>query len=375
MKKAIICTGVCVATFFAACTPTEENKTETGKFPVTSPLNMDTTYNSEYVAEIQSLQHIEIHAKINGYIEKIYVDEGSPVKAGQTLFSISNKEFNQELLKAKAMLKSAIAEAKTAELELQNVKTLSDKNIVSKTELEKAEANFDAANARIDEAKANEASASINLSLAEIKAPFEGVINRIPFKTGSLIDEGTLLTTLSNNKEVFAYFNVSEKEYLGYTTQKENGEKNNITLLLANGQAHKYKGAIETIEGEFDKNTGNIAFRAKFPNPDLLLKHGSSGKVQLTNELKNALLIPQKATYEIQDKFYVFVVDANNIVKQRNIVIRQRLPHLYVIESGLTANDKIIYEGIQTVKEGYKILTEFISMKQVISHLKTQLDV
>jgi RND family efflux transporter MFP subunit len=370
MNKIVLLFSIVVG--FAACTSPEENKTEAGKFPVTSPLSMDTTYTIEYVAEIQSLQNVEIRAKIKGYIEKIYVDEGRPVKAGQTLFSISNKEFNQELLKAKAILKTAVAEAKTAELELQNVKTLSDKNIVSKTELEKAQANLDAANARIDEAKANEATANINLSFSEIKAPFDGTINLIPFKTGSLIDEGTLLTKLSNNKEVFAYFNVSEKEYLGYTNQKENEEKNSITLLLANGQAHKYKGAVETIEGEFDINTGNIAFRAKFPNPDLLLKHGSSGKVQLTNDIKNALIIPQKSTYEIQDKFYVFVVDANNVVKQRNIVIKQRLPHLYVIESGLAASDKMIYEGIQNVKEGDKILTEFISLKQVISQLKTQ---
>jgi len=355
---------------FAACTSNKETKTEAGKFPVTSPLVVDTTYTSEYIAEIQSLQNVEIRAKIKGYIEKIYVDEGKSVKAGQILFSISNKEFNQELLKAKAMLKTAIAEAKTAELEFQNQKKLTDKNIVSKSELEKAQANLDAANARIEEAKANEANANINLSFTEIKAPFDGIINRIPFKTGSLIDEGTLLTSLSNNKEVYAYFNVSEKEYLGYTTQKENEEKGNITLLLANGQAHKYKGSIETIEGEFDKNTGNIAFRAKFPNPELLLKHGSSGKVQLTNELKNALLIPQKATFEIQDKFYVFVIDANNVVKARNIVIKQRLPHLYVIESGLSANDKIIYEGIQNVKEGDKILTEFMPMQRVISLLK-----
>ena len=359
-----------IAVGFAACTSNKETKTEAGKFPVTSPLATDTTYTSEYIAEIQSFQNIEIRAKIKGYIEKIYVDEGKPVKAGQTLFSINSQEFQKELLKAKAMLKTAIAEAKTAELELESVKTLADKKIVSKTELEKAKANLDAANAKIDEAKANEASANISLSLAEIKAPFDGTINRIPFKTGSLIDEGTLLTTLSNNKEVYAYFNVSEKEYLGYTNQKANGEKGNITLYLANGQAHKYKGTVETIDGEFDKNTGNIAFRAKFPNPDLLLKHGSSGKVQLTNDIKNALIIPQKATFEIQDKFYVFVVDANNVIKQRNIVIRQRLPHLYVIESGLSTNDKIIYEGIQNVKEGDKIQTDFVPMQQVISQLK-----
>jgi RND family efflux transporter MFP subunit len=370
MNKIILLFSIVVG--FSACTTNKENKSEVGGFPVTSPLAMDTTYTSEYVAQVQSLQNVEIRAKIKGYIEKIYVDEGKAVKAEHPLFSINNQEFQKELLKASAMVKTAIAEAKTAELELQNVKTLSDKNIISKTELEKAQANFDAANARVDEAKANESSATINLSLTEIKAPFDGTINRIPFKTGSLIDEGALLTTLSNNKEVFAYFNVSEKEYLNFANQKANENKNNITLLLANGQAHKYKGTVETIEGEFDKNTGNIAFRAKFPNPDLLLKHGSSGKVQLTNELKNALLIPQKATFEIQDKFYVFVIDANNAVKTRNIVIKQRLPHLYVIESGLTTSDKIIYEGIQNVKEGDKILTEFISLKQIILQLKTQ---
>lgn len=368
MNKILILLSI--VTGFLACTSKTENKTEMGKFPVTSPIVVDTTYTNEYVAEIQSIQNIEIRAKINGYIEKIYVDEGKPVKEGQALFSISNKEFNQELLKAKAMLKTAIAEAKTMELELQNVKKLSDKNIVSKTELEKAQANFDAASAKIDEAKANEASAVINISLTEIKAAFDGTINRIPFKTGSLIDEGTLLTTLSNNKEVFAYFNVSEKEYLNFANQQVNSDdnKNNITLQLANGQTHQYKGTIETIEGEFDKNTGNIAFRAKFPNPDLLLKHGSSGKVLLTHDLKNALIIHQKSTFEVQDKIYVYVVDANNVVRQRNINIKQRLRNLYVIESGLSANDKIIYEGIQNVKEGDKILTDFISLRQSFSH-------
>jgi len=370
MKKLVLLFSIAVG--FTACTTHKENKIETGKFPVTSPLLKDTTYTSEYVSEIQSLQNVEIRAKIKGYIEKIYVDEGKPVKAGQTLFSINSQEFQKELLKAKAMIKTAIAETKKAELELQTTKTLFEKNIVAKSEFEKAQANVEAANAKVEEAKAAEASANINVALAEIKAPFDGVINRIPFKTGSLIDEGTLLTTLSNNKEVFAYFNVSEKEYLNFASQKENNAKDNITLLLANGQAHQYKGTVETIEGEFDKNTGNIAFRAKFANNDLLLKHGSSGKVQLTNAVKNALLIPQKATFEIQDKFYVFVVDTNNVVKQRNIVIRQRLPHLYVVGNGLSATDKIIYEGIQNVKEGDKIQTDFIPMEQVISQIKTQ---
>jgi membrane fusion protein (multidrug efflux system) len=357
--------------YFTACTSNKESKTEAGRFPVTNPIRLDTTYISEYIADIQSIQNIEIRTKVRGYIDKIYVDEGQFVKAGQTLFSINNQEFQKELMKAKALTKTAIAEAKKAELELESIRTLSDKKIVSKTELHKAEANFDAALAKVEEAKANEASSLINISLSNIKAPFDGIINRIPFKTGSLIDEGTLLTSLSNNKEVYAYFNVSENEYLSYSKQNAQKETREISLVLSNRELHKYKGKIETVEGEFDKSTGNIAFRAKFPNPELLLKHGSSGKVQLTNHLKEALVIPQKASFEIQDKFYVFVVDENNVVKTRNISIKQSLPHLYVIESGLTSNDKIVYEGIQTVKEGDKILTDFVHMKQVISQIKS----
>ena len=369
MNRIVLLLGVVV--YFTACTSNKESKTEAGRFPVTNPIRLDTTYISEYIADIQSIQNIEIRTKVRGYIDKIYVDEGQFVKAGQTLFSINNQEFQKELMKAKALTKTAIAEAKKAELELESIRTLSDKKIVSKTELHKAEANFDAALAKVEEAKANEASSLINISLSNIKAPFDGIINRIPFKTGSLIDEGTLLTSLSNNKEVYAYFNVSENEYLSYSKQNAQKETREISLVLSNRELHKYKGKIETVEGEFDKSTGNIAFRAKFPNPELLLKHGSSGKVQLTNHLKEALVIPQKASFEIQDKFYVFVVDENNVVKTRNISIKQSLPHLYVIESGLTSNDKIVYEGIQTVKEGDKILTDFVHMKQVISQIKS----
>lgn len=187
-----------------------------------------------------------------------------------------------------------------------------------------------------------------------------------------MIDEGSLLTTLSNNKEVFAYFNVSEKEYLNIRSQKASIEKNKINLLLANNQPHQYKGTIETIDGEFDKNTGNIAFRAKFANPNLLLRHGSSGIVQLTNELNKAMIIPQKSTFEIQDKYYVYVVDENNKVKAKNILIKQRLPHFYVIENSLTTKDKFVFEGIQKVKDGDQIIGEFISMEQIFSKFNLQ---
>ena len=316
------------------------------------------TVKKEYVAQIQSLQNIEIRAKVKGFIETINVDEGQVVKKGQLLFTIRPREYEAELAKAQAQVK-------TAELEMQNVKTLADKGIVSKNELALSVA-------KLNEVKAESAMAELYVSYTKITAPFDGIIDRIKFKAGSLIDEGSLLTTLSNNKEVYAYFNVTEQEYLDFKTQASSKSKMAAKLLLANNQPHKYKGAIETIEGEFDNNTGTIAFRAKFPNPELLLKHGETGKVQLTVDLKNALIIPQKATFEVQDKMYVFVVDQNNIVKTRGIVIKQKISNIYIIESGIQPTDKILLEGIQSVKEDEKIESVFVSPQQALILINKQ---
>ena len=355
MNKTILFAALLSTVLFTACSSKKEEKLEEGKYTITSPLLMDTSFTKDYVAEIQSLQNIEIRAKVKGFIESINVDEGQQVSAGQILFTIRPREYEAELIKAKANVKKA-------ELELQNVKKLAEKNIVSPNELSMAVA-------KLDEAKADENLAELYVTYTKIRAPFAGTIDRLKFKMGSLIDEGTLLTTLSNNKSVYAYFNVSEGEYLDYKSRSKNEHKNNATLFLANNMPHKYKGQVETIEAEFDKNTGSIAFRAKFPNPELLLKHGETGKVQLTVDLKNVLVIPQKATYEIQDKFYVFVVDANNIVKSRGITIKQKLSNIYVIESGLSVNDKILLEGIQIVKDDDKIKTEFIAAEKAIAQI------
>ncbi|GAB64312.1 putative multidrug efflux pump [Candidatus Jettenia caeni] len=364
--------SVCAALLIPACSSEKEITDNREKYPVTNPVVMDTVYTNDYVADIHSLQHVEIRTRVKGYIEKIHVDEGEIVKDGQILFSLSSQKYEIDLLQAKAMLKSAFADAKAAELDLQNVKMLVEKNIVSKTELKRARSKLDALHAKVNEAKSYVASAELNLSYTAIRAPFNGIIDRIPNKVGSLVDEGTLLTTLSDNKEVFAYFNVSEKEYLDFTTLIDSEKKNDVTLVLANNQIHSSNGCIETVAGTIDKDTGNIAFRACFPNPDLLLKHGSSGKVRVIREEKNALIIPQKATFEIQDKVYVFTVDSSNTVKMKSIVPKLRIPHLYVIESGLSSHDRIVYEGIQLVKEGDKIIPEVISMKQILAQSKEQ---
>jgi RND family efflux transporter MFP subunit len=346
---------------------------ELSEYPVTSPVIKDTSYFADYVADIHSFQNVEIRARVKGYIEKIHVDEGAFVKEGQVIFSISKREYEEEVQKAKALLKSAIADAKAAEYEVQNIGSLVEKNVVSKTELDIAKAKLEALNAKIDEAKSIEASAQLRLSFTEVRAPFDGIIDRIPNKTGSLLDEGALLTTVSDNRSVYAYFHVSEKEYLDLVTNTKDSIKNKqLQLILANGNYHPYTGKIEIIEGEFDNSTGNIAFRARFSNPDQLLKHGSSGKVRIKKSIPGALLIPQKAVFEIQDKSYIYLVNDSNVVSLKNIKIKTRIPHLYILDGSLTTNQKLIYEGTQTLKDGKKINTKFMHMNAIIKELAQQ---
>jgi membrane fusion protein (multidrug efflux system) len=356
MKRVVVFVALFALLYQTSCTSAKGEKEEAGKYTVTSPVRIDTSYTKEYVSQIRSVRNIEIRAQEKGFLQNIYVDEGQFVKAGQLLFRIMPKMYEAELLKA-------AAEAKAAEIELQNATTLADKNIVSKNEQAVAQA-------KVDQAKAEMALAKLHLSFTAIKAPFDGTIDRIPKKLGSLIDEGELLTSLSDNSQLFAYFNVSEPEYLDYQANSKNNTNKKVSLLLANNQPLPYKGEVETIESEFDNETGNIAFRARFPNPNKLLRNGETGKVMLTVPLKNALVIPQKATYEIQDKIYVFVVDANNVVRSRNITISVRMPDLFVVEKGIAENDKILLEGIQKVKENDRIKFEYEAPHEVISHLR-----
>jgi len=356
MKRVALYASLISIVYLSSCASKKAEKEETGKYTVTSPTRIDTSFTKEYVSQIKSIRNIEIRAQEKGFLQNIYVDEGQFVKAGQVLFRIMPKIYEAEVLKAEA-------EAKGAEIELQNTTALADKNVVSKNEQAIAQA-------KLDQAKAEMSLAKLHLSFTEIRAPFDGTIDRIPKKLGSLIDEGELLTSLSDNSQMFAYFNVSEPEYLEYETNAKGRGNTKVGLLLANNRPLQYKGIVETIESEFDNETGNIAFRARFPNPDKLLKHGETGKVLMTIPVSKALIIPQKATYEIQDKKYVFVVDKNNVVKSKNITISGELPDLYVVASGLTENDRILFEGVQKVKDDDKIAYEFLKPEEVIHHLR-----
>ena len=357
MNKNIFISAMIITFSLLSCSKKEaENKELESEFTATTVLVKDTVFTKEYVSQIRSLKNIEIRAQEKGYLEKVYVDEGQYVHAGQPLFKTMASLHQVDLLKAQA-------EAKAAEIELGNAKLLADKNVVSKKEQELAKARLDQANAEV-------ALAKLHLSFTVIRAPFSGTIDRIPKKLGSLIDEGELLTSLSDNSQIYAYFNVSEPEYLQYQQNVKDRGDSHVNLKLANDEMFQYTGNVEVIESEFDPETGNISFRAKFPNSEKLLKNGQTGKILMNVPVKNAMIIPQKATYEIQDKKYVFVLDKNNKAVSREITTSGEFPDLYVVKSGLTAQDKFLLEGVQNVKEGQKVSYKLQNPKTVISKLR-----
>lgn len=337
-----------------ACDAEIAHQTTVDTHPVVKPVVKQAHFSHEYVAEIHAAHYVELRSRIKAHIEKIHVDEGQAVKEGQLLFSLSFREFEKELQKADAVQKSAQADLKAAEVELGNVKRLLEKNIVAAGELELARAKAEALKAKVDEAAANKEQVALNLSFAQIKAPFSGYVNRIPNKVGSLVADGDILTSVSDSREVFAYFNLSEIDYLDYVASHDK-QAETVALKLANHANYPHAGKIEMIESEFDHATGNIAFRARFPNPDGLLKHGSNGKVVINKHLDQALLIPQKSTFEIQDKLYVYVVKTDGMLQQRQLQVKMRFPDFYAIESGLSPDDSIVYEGAESMKEGDKI--------------------
>ncbi|MFD1139865.1 efflux RND transporter periplasmic adaptor subunit [Larkinella insperata] len=355
MKKIVMLMSLCALLFHAGCESKHEEKEEETEFRVTSPLEKDTLITREYVSQIRSISHIELRALEKGYLQKIFVDEGQFVKKGQLMFQIMPMLYQAEQQKAQA-------EANFAEIEFKNTKSLADSNVVSKNELALAKAKFDKAKAELSLAK-------VHLGFTEIRAPFDGIMDRFQVRLGSLVDEGDLLSTLSDNSKMWVYFNVPEAEYLEYKTKATKDNLSKVNLLMANNKLFGYTGVVETIEADFNNETGNIAFRATFPNPKGLLRHGETGNVRMSLPLKNAMIIPQKATFEVLEKKYVYVVDKDDVVRSREVTIAAEMPHIFVVSSGLKKDDRILLEGLRQVKENEKIHCKFEKPETVISHL------
>ncbi|QDU89212.1 Efflux pump periplasmic linker BepD precursor [Pirellulimonas nuda] len=394
--------------------PAQKEHEEAHKILVTRPVVKDVVSTQQYVCQIHSWRHIEVCALEGGYLEKISVQEGQAVKEGDLLFKILPVLYQ-------ARLNSEIAEAQLAQIELDNTQRLYQQNVVAQPEVALAKAKLAKAQSKVDLTRAE-------LDFATIEAPFEGIIDTQRMQQGSLIAEGDVLTTLSDNNVMWVYFNVPEARYLEYEAGK-NREALKIELMLANGEKFPYEGKIGAIEADFNNETGNIAFRADFPNPDHLLRHGQTGTVLVSHVVKDAVVIPQRATYEILAKKYAYVVgdagegeetegkameetghaahaepvggashsagneqvskksaeqhsdhqasghEAGNdlqegVVHQREIVILSEQDDIYLINEGLNASDKIVLEGIRQVRDGEAVEYEFRAPEEVLEHLK-----
>lgn len=355
MKRILVLVSLCGLLGLTNCSHKEEEKEEEKEFQVTSPLQKDTTITNQYVSQIRSIQHIELRALEKGYLQKIFVDEGQLVRKGQLMFQIMPVQYQAELQKAQA-------EANFAGVEYTNTKLLADSNIVSKNELALSKA-------KLDRAKAEVSLAQVHLGFTEVRAPFDGIMDHFQVRLGSLVDEGDLLTTLSDNSKMWVYFNVPEAEYLNYKAHTQQENLDHVNLLMANQQIFRYPGVVQTVEADFNNETGNIAFRATFPNPNGLLRHGETGNIQMTLPLKKALIIPQKATFEVLEKKYVYVVDKENKIRSREITIAAEMPHIFVVGSGLNKDDKILLEGLRQVRESEKIAYKYVQPASVISNL------
>ncbi|HMV65827.1 MAG TPA: efflux RND transporter periplasmic adaptor subunit [Myxococcota bacterium] len=338
--------GIALASGVSACMPhAEATETESvGRFPTTHPFRTNTEISREYVAQIRAIQHIEVRAMERGYVQDVLIDEGKTVHQGQPMFQLMRTVYQAEL-------EQAAAEAEYAQIEYDNTRTLREGNVVSEAELKLAKAKRDKANAERSLAQAH-------FNLAQFNAPFDGIMGRLEVRKGSLVEEGDLLTTLADNHEMWVYFNVSETEYLNYRKRMAQQDPLTVKLRLASGDVFDQDGSVQTIEADFNNETGNIAFRATFPNPDGLLRHGETGNVIVSTPLDDVLIIPQKATFDVLDKKYVFVVDKDGIARTREITVKEEMPHLYVIGSGLTDGDQFLLDGLRKVRDGQEVETE-----------------
>lgn len=361
--------------FLLSCNGKNQEKTTTllntvqannaKNYQVLTIVPQTTTLYTDFPATIEGEQNVEIRPKIDGYMEKIYVDEGSAVKKGQLLFKISAPQYEEDVRTAQANIKIAVADVNAAEMNVNKVRPLVEKNIISKYELESAQFTLQAKKAALAQAKATLANAKTNLGYTSVTSPVNGVVGTIPYKMGSLVSSNTQepLTTVSNISNIYAYFSVNEKQALefsentkGGTTAARLASLPPVQLILADGSLFPQKGRIETASGLINTQTGSVRVRATFPNPHNMIRSGSSGAVRIPSKVDSAILIPQKATYEIQGKKFAYKLSDSLTASSVEIKIMNNSGgQFFVVTDGLKPGDKIVLEGVATLREGEKI--------------------
>jgi len=334
-----------------------------------------TTYD-EYPASVEGSKDIEIRPQVDGQLEHIYVDEGAYVQQGQPLFRINARVYTEQLNNAKAMLAAAEANLTNARIDVGKLTPLVKNQVLSDVQLNAALAAERAAEANVLQAKALVESAQINLGYTVISAPVSGYIGRIPFKMGSLVGTTTPepLTVLSEIRNVFAYFSLSENDFIGFknrvagtTIADKISQLPPVELVLSDGSTYAQKGKVELVSGQFDDRTGTITFRAVFPNEEGLLRSGNTGKIRIPNVSPSVILIPQEATFELKDKVFVFALADSNRVESRPIPIAGRSGTHYLVESGVKPGDRIVYAGLDRLQEGTRIIPEPVASDSLIA--------
>lgn len=333
-----------------------------------------TTYQ-EFSASIEGKTNVEIRPQVSGLLDKIYVEEGAYVTQGQPLFKINDRPYDEESNNAQASVVAAKANMEKAAIEVNRLTPLVENRVVSDVQLKAAQAAYDAAKAQVSQAEAAGKNAGINLGYTLLKAPVSGYIGRIPFKVGALVGKGEAqpLTMVSDIKEVYAYFGMSESDFLKFTNQvpgKTIDEKIKVLppveLQLADNSIYPAKGKIELMEGQFDRSIGAITFRATFPNAEHLLRSGITGKIRIPQANTGLLPVPQTSTYEIQDRIFVFTVGDSNKVVGKQLHIVSKTTDYYLVDKGVQAGDKIVFAGMDRLVDGAVISPQLLSADSLL---------
>src|SRR3990170_2443808 len=373
IKAGAVLSGIGLVTILYSCTSSSGNagmQPPPPSLPVLTVSNHEVTVYREFPATVEGKVNVEIRPQVDGYLDKIYSDEGTYVRKGQSLFHIEDRTYTEQLNNAKASVATAKANLANAQINLSKIKPLVQNNVVSNVQLQTAQAAYDAAAAGVAQAQATVQSAEINVGYTLIKAPVDGYIGRIPLKIGSLVGRTTPdpLTVISEIKEVFAYFSFSENDFLEFKNQFEGNtieEKikkiPSVELVLSDGSVYPQKGKVQLVAGQFDNTIGAISFRAVFPNADRLLRSGNTGKVRIPQQLSNATVVPQEATFEIQDKVFVFALGDSNKVISKPIVVSGKTASYYFVEKGLKAKEKIVFSGTGNLRDGMAIVPKPMS--------------
>lgn len=334
------------------------------EYPIVKLDTSSAVVYTEFTAEIKSGTVVEIRPRVSGYIDKILVEEGSRVSKGQVIFQIDQSDLIEQYNSAEANADASRANLENARLEVRKLTPLVEKGIISPFELDNAKSNQVAAEAALKAAVSQRNNAKINLDYTRITSPVNGVVGRIVVREGTLVSTANQepMTTVSGDGDVSAYFSIDENTILDMATDLSGrtlGEKvskmPSATLVLSNGKIYDHKGRLELASGLVDATTGSYQMKAVFANPDNILRSGSSGVIRLSEYFSGVILVPQKATYEMQDKRMVFVVDTTGKVKSQSIVVEGSSASNYVVSTGLAVGDQVVTEGVDFIKEGQTI--------------------